>query len=65
MLFFSRVWIKPLKTKHAEGVISALTEVLAEIPVANFATDRGSEYKNKAFRKFLKEHDVRWTPKVG
>jgi hypothetical protein len=61
-----RLWVKALKTKKPRGVILHLQEVLNDgVVIEKFCTDRGSEYKDKTFRAFLKKNHIIWGPKVG
>ena len=57
---FSRyVWVRPVKTKHAEVIMTALESVLKEgrHPEA-IRTDGGREFQNKRMKDFLNKRDI-------
>ena len=53
--FSKYVWIIPLKSTKGIEMISALSSMLD----GNLKTDRGSEFKNKAVSRLLKEMGVK------
>ena len=57
---FSRyVWLRPLKSKHAKVVVSALDTVLSEgRQPRSIRTDGGSEFQNKLMKSYLEERGI-------
>jgi transposase InsO family protein len=56
---FSRyLWIQPIKDKTSKSVINALKIVLRSRKPNSIKSDKGSEFKNKEVRSFLKKEDI-------
>jgi len=56
---FSRyLWIQPIKDKTSKRVINALKIVLRSRKPNSIKSDKGSEFKNKEVRSFLKKEDI-------
>lgn len=58
---FSRFcWIRPLKNKSSASIIKAFTSIFESGRKCYvLQTDKGSEFLNRQFKRFLKENDVR------
>ena len=51
--------IRPLKSKDANSIIYALSEVISEFgPMLSLQTDNGTEFKNKALDEFLEKMKI-------
>jgi hypothetical protein len=48
----------PIKTKTGKALVEAVRKIFATRKPINFQTDKGSEFVNKTFLKFLKEEGV-------
>ena len=56
---FSRyLWIQPITEKTSKSVINALKIVLRSRKLNSIKSDKGSEFKNKEVRSFLKKEDI-------
>ena len=56
---FSRyLWIQPITEKTTKSVINALKIVLRSRKLNSIKSDKGSEFKNKEVRSFLKKEDI-------
>jgi hypothetical protein len=57
------VWVRPLKSKHAEVVAKAFDEILSTIhpPFERLLTDAGKEYIGRAFQDMLRRHNLKHT----
>ena len=52
-------WVVPLKTKTMSELVKAFTEIFQQGRKADkLQTDAGTEFKNKTFQTFLKQHHV-------
>ena len=57
--FSRKLWLKPLKSKHAKTVLKAFREVLEESGKPNrIRTDLGTEFKNKFLKDFFKKEGI-------
>jgi transposase InsO family protein len=57
---FSRyAWAEPLKSKTAKQIIFAFKKIFKVTP-SYLQTDRGKEFENGSFQKFLHQHGVKW-----
>lgn len=52
------LWVKPLKTKTASSVIKAMSEIFKERKCQKLQTDKGAEFVNRWFKKFMKDEGV-------
>lgn len=52
------LWVKPLKNKTAKSVIEAMSEIFRERKPKKLQTDKGSEFVNRWFKKFMVDNDV-------
>jgi len=60
---FSRyAWAQPLKSKTAKDVTSAFEKIfkMSAAPPQYLQTDRGKEFENAIFDKYLRKHGVHW-----
>lgn len=58
-IFTKFLWTRPLKTKIAEEVTRAMSEILAEAtPPKNLHTDMGKEFINTSFKALMKKHKI-------
>ena len=57
-IFSKYAWISPLKTKTGIEVTNAFKEIIKERIPKKIWTDKGSEYKNKIFKEFLKQNNI-------
>jgi len=60
--FTRYVWIRPLKTKSSEEVLSAFKDIEKDMPNGlgqSLMTDQGKEYVNKSFQAYLRKLGVR------
>jgi IS30 family transposase len=56
---FSRyLWIQLITEKTSKSVINALKVVLRSRKLNSIKSDKGSEFKNKEVRSFLKKEDI-------
>ena len=56
---FSRhAWVVPLKSKTGQNVISAFRSIFRDRKPRLLRTDKGTEFVNRPFKKFLRENDV-------
>lgn len=53
-------WAIPLKQKRGEDITQAFKTIFQERKPKSLQTDRGKEFTNFRFQKFLKENDVRF-----
>jgi hypothetical protein len=52
-------WVKPLKSKEGEAILTAFKEILKEGRVPEkIQTDPGKEFINKNFKKYLDEKKI-------
>ena len=52
-------WVVPLKTKTGSALVEAFTTIFKQGRKPDkLQTDAGTEFKNKTFQTFLKQHDV-------
>lgn len=51
-------WAIPLKTKEAEGVKNALSEIFKSAPPTNLTSDNGKEFKNNILQSYLKDNGI-------
>lgn len=52
------LWVKPLKDKTAKSVLNAMADVLKERKPQKLQTDKGSEFVNRWFKKFMKDNNI-------
>src|ERR1700729_3139302 len=57
-VFSKFAWAIPIKTKTGTALVQAVSKMFATRKPINFQTDKGSEFVNKTFLKFLKEEGV-------
>ena len=59
---FSRyAWAQPLKTKSAKDIVQAFDKIFkSATPPYYLQTDRGKEFENAVFQKFLRLHGTKW-----
>ena len=57
-VFSKYLWVKPLQNKMASSIIQAMTEIFKERKCQKLQTDRGSEFVNRWFKKFMKDEGV-------
>lgn len=57
-VFSKFVFVKSLKTKTGLEVTNAFKEIIKERKPEKIWSDKGSEYVNSTFKKFLKENDI-------
>ncbi len=54
-------WVEPLKSKTGESLAEALGKIIKKGRKPRmFHTDKGTEFINRKFQKFLKEHKIRF-----
>jgi hypothetical protein len=61
MNLYSRfVWTEPLKSKNALSVLEGTKKIMSRMPFKHqsLQTDRGTEYYNVHFRKYVSENDI-------
>ena len=56
--FTKFLWVKGLKTKTAKSVLAAMKEVFKDRKPKKLRTDRGSEFVNQWFKKYMRDNDV-------
>ena len=52
-------WVVPLKNKAGKSIIDALETIFAERKPGKLQTDKGTEFINRPFQKYLNELNVR------
>ena len=57
-IFSRTLWVKPLKNKTAKTVLDAMRKIFSEEKPMKIRSDKGSEFNNKWFRKYMKENDI-------
>ena len=57
-IFSRKLWVKPLKNKTAKVVLTAMREILAEQKPIKIRSDKGSEFNNQWFKKYMKDNDI-------
>lgn len=57
-VFSKYLWIKPLKNKTAKSVLDAMKNIFQERKPMKLRTDKGSEFVNQWFKKFMKDNHV-------
>jgi hypothetical protein len=58
-VFSKYAWVKPLKSKEGEAILTAFKEILKEGRVPEkIQTDAGKEFINKKFKKYLDEKNI-------
>ena len=61
MIFFSKyAWVLPLKDKNSVSIVDAFQKILdiSERKPNKIWVDKGSEFYNNSFRKWLKDNDI-------
>ena len=56
-----KLWVRPLKSKTAKEVLSAMKEILREISplqIKKVRADAGSEFVNKWFKKYMQDKGI-------
>ena len=56
--FSKYAWAKPIKNKTADEILKAFDEIFKERVPSKLQTDKGKEFINNKFQKFLKKHNV-------
>ena len=56
--FTKFLWVKGLKTMTAKSVLAVMKEVFKDRKPKKLRTDRGSEFVNQWFKKYLHDNDV-------
>ena len=57
-VFSKFAWAIPIKKKTGKALVEAMRKIFTTRKPINFQTDKGSEFVNKTFLKFLKEEGV-------
>ena len=58
-VFSEHAWIVPLKNKSGTTLVAVFYQIFAEgLRPLKLQTDKGAEFLNKTFQKFLKENGV-------
>ena len=57
-IFSRKLWVKPLKNKTAKTVLSAMREILSEEKPKKIRSDKGSEFNNQWFKKYMKDNNI-------
>ena len=57
-VFTRFAYVQPLKSKTSSSIISAFEKIFNHSCPTKLQTDRGKEFVNKEFKKFLKSYDV-------
>lgn len=59
-VFSKYLWVRPLKDKKHDSVVTAMNEILNEQPnnIRTVRSDGGSEFNNRWFKKLLKDNDI-------
>jgi hypothetical protein len=57
-VFSKFAWAIPLKTKTGKALVEAMTKIFADRKPINFQSDKGSEFVNKTFLKYLRDENV-------
>lgn len=57
-VFSKYLWVEPLKNKTASSVIPAMAKIFQERKPDKLQTDKGSEFVNRWFKQFMKEHNI-------
>ncbi|MCG8046160.1 MAG: transposase family protein, partial [Candidatus Thiodiazotropha endolucinida] len=57
-VFSKYLWVKPLKNKTAKSVIAAMTPIFLDRKPKKLQTDKGSEFVNRWFKKFMADQDI-------
>ncbi|MCG7879176.1 MAG: DDE-type integrase/transposase/recombinase, partial [Candidatus Thiodiazotropha endolucinida] len=57
-VFSKYLWVKPLKNKTAKSVIAAMTSIFLDRKPKKLQTDKGSEFVNRWFKKFMADQDI-------
>ena len=53
-------WVVPLKSKSGAALVAAFTDIFKQgRKPERLQTDAGTEFMNRSFQTFLKNHDVR------
>ena len=53
-----KLWVKPLKNKTAKAVLSAMRQILEEMKPMKIRSDKGSEFANHWFKKYMKDNGI-------
>ena len=66
-IFSKYAWVVPLKTKQGQELVKAFQTILASgRKPSKLQTDQGTEFLNRVFQKFLREHKIEFfTVKSG
>jgi transposase InsO family protein len=57
-VFSKFAWAIPIKSKTGKALVEAVGEIFASRKPFSFQSDRGSEFRNKSFLKFLRDENV-------
>ena len=57
-IFSRQLYVEPLKNKQASTVLTAMGEILNEATPRKIRSDKGSEFANQWFRKFMKHKGI-------
>ena len=52
------LWVLPIKNKSAKTVLEAMKRILKDNVPMKLRTDKGSEFVNQWFKKFMKENNI-------
>ena len=58
--FSKYAWAHPIKSKSSQNIIDAFTRIFSERCPKKLQTDKGKEFINKHFQKYLRDHTVKW-----
>jgi len=58
--FSKYAWAHPIKSKSSQNIIDAFTRIFSERCPKKLQTDKGKEFINKHFQKYLKDQKVKW-----
>ena len=53
-----KLWVKPLKNKKAQTVLKAMQGILSEKKPLKIRSDKGSDFANQWFKKYMKEKNI-------
>ena len=58
-LFSKYAWVVPIKDKKGVSIVDAFQKIISEGRKSNkIWTDKGSEFYNNSFKKWLKDNDI-------
>lgn len=62
-----KLWVRPLKSKTARAVLSAMKDILKDISptkIKKVRADKGSEFSNQWFKKYMKTMNIFFLPQI-